>query len=92
MKYGLTSIGIKAFIGDFSLLSISIPDSVTDIGVEAFAGCPNLTKVDVGRSVSSIGNWAFPQISPFIQAGTATFWGKKRYELSTMPNYPWGLT
>jgi hypothetical protein len=43
----------------YSLVSITIPDSVTSIGEQAFACCFNLASVTIPNSVTSIGNTAF---------------------------------
>jgi hypothetical protein len=45
--YPVTSIGIWAFEGNWTVSSVSIPDSVTNIELGAFAQCPNLTAINV---------------------------------------------
>jgi BspA type Leucine rich repeat region (6 copies) len=55
----VTTIGTNAFENDYSLTSVSIPNSVTSIGEDAFALCYSLTNVTIGNSVTNIGEGAF---------------------------------
>lgn len=43
--YSVVGIGPKAFTGDVSLVSVTLPESVTHIGDFAFEGCTSLKKV-----------------------------------------------
>ena len=53
------SIGEKAFNGNKTITSITIPNNVTNIGYGAFYGCSALTSVTIGSNVTSIGESAF---------------------------------
>ena len=55
---GITSIG-KAFMGCWSLTSVTLPGSATSIEDEAFLDCHNLTSVTISDGVTSIGKRAF---------------------------------
>src|SRR5260370_28303277 len=53
--YPVTSIGDSAFYRNYTVTSVTIPNSVTNIGVDAFDYCTNLTSVTIPNSVTSIG-------------------------------------
>ena len=55
----VTGIGSWAFLNNFTLASVTIPDSMTSIGDDAFLYDYNLTNVTIGNSVTSIGDSAF---------------------------------
>ena len=63
----VTSIGAAAFstnyLGNQSIRSVTIPNSVTSIGNYAFAFCSGLTSVTIGSGVTSIGDSAFTSCS-----------------------------
>ena len=64
--YAITSIGDYAFQYCYSLIEITIPNSVTSIGYRAFYNCTSLTDVTIGNSVTSIGGWAFSDCTSLI--------------------------
>jgi len=55
----VTTIGSNAFSYNYSLTSVTIPDSVTSLEYEAFFECTNLANVTISGSVTNIGEWAF---------------------------------
>src|SRR5438128_2128464 len=57
--YPVTSIGDSAFYRNYTVTSVTIPNSVTSIGAYAFDYCTNLTSVTIPNSVTSIGGYAF---------------------------------
>ncbi len=56
---GIANYAFYNNYGNYSLKSITIPDSVTSIGSYAFSGCSELTSVTIPDSVTSIGDYAF---------------------------------
>src|SRR5271169_6014257 len=52
----VTAIGDEAFLTNFTLVSVIVPNSVTSIGGYAFGSCANLTNVAIPNSVTSIGD------------------------------------
>ena len=59
----VTTIGDSAFVGCYSLTSVTIPDSVTTIGEYVFDNCISLTSVTIPDSVTTIGVGAFCECS-----------------------------
>ena len=57
--YKVTAIGGYAFLGDFTLTRVTIPEGVTEIAYYAFAGCTSLTNVTIPEGVTTIGGHAF---------------------------------
>jgi hypothetical protein len=58
----VTSIGNSAFqynYSNYSLTSVTIPNTVTTIGLSAFNGCTALASVTLGTGVTTIGDAAF---------------------------------
>jgi hypothetical protein len=59
----VTAIGDRAFLTNFSLVSVIIPNNVTSIESYAFGLCTSLTNVTIANSVTSIGDGAFSECS-----------------------------
>lgn len=57
--YEVCVIADRAFVHNYHLKSVSIPDSVIAIGDYAFAGCGNLEKISIHDNVVLIGMDAF---------------------------------
>ena len=57
--YKVTAIGGYAFLGDFTLTRVTIPEGVTTIGGHAFHDCTSLTSVTIPEGVTNIGSLAF---------------------------------
>lgn len=59
VDYTVTGIDSYAFINNYDLLSVTIPNSVKSIGESSFSGCNSLSSVRIGDGVESIGSNAF---------------------------------
>ena len=57
--YKVTAIGGYAFLGDFTLTNVTIPEGVTTIEHYAFCDCTSLTKVIIPEGVTTIERYAF---------------------------------
>ena len=55
----VTTIGPSAFTGCFSMIKVTLPDTLTSIGDNAFFYCNGLTSITLPDSVTSIGVSAF---------------------------------
>ena len=57
----VTAIGKRAFDGNDSLVSVTLPDSILSIGTHAFWQCEELESITVGAGVQEIGDYAFAE-------------------------------
>ncbi|WP_312650048.1 leucine-rich repeat protein [Aminipila sp.] len=55
----VTGIEMYVFFRSYSLISVTIPDSVTSIGEGAFQSCINLNSVNIPDNVTVISNYMF---------------------------------
>ena len=85
----LSSIGNGTFYRCSSLLEFYIPDSVTTIDQNAFRNCSSLQRIDCPNGLTSIGSGAF---SNCAQLEDVYFDRNTKDEVSSMTNYPWGLS
>ena len=58
-EYTITAIEGNAFIRNYDLLSVTIPNTVKNIGSYAFYECSGLSNVKIGDGVETIGSYAF---------------------------------
>ena len=58
-NYPVTSIADSAFYSNWSLIEVTIPNSVTTIGDYVFASCSGLKTVTIPNAMTSIGRNAF---------------------------------
>lgn len=59
VTYSVTGIGDKAFMGNSTLTSITLPDGLKRIGTSAFQSCSKLETVNMGNTVETLGENAF---------------------------------
>jgi hypothetical protein len=57
--YPVTSIGDRAFMSNYFLTDIHLPEGITRIGVQAFCYCSNLTSIVIPAGVTKIDAAAF---------------------------------
>ncbi len=57
--YTVTAIGDSAFLLNYDIVEVVIPDSVLSIGESAFSDCISLTSVSLSKNLNSIPNSAF---------------------------------
>ena len=55
----VTAIEENVFYEQYTLTSVTLPNSVASIGDKAFTQCSNLSNVTLGNGVKTIGLWAF---------------------------------
>ena len=58
-NYKVTTIGDGAFINQYNLVSVNMPNSITSIGSQSFYLCGNLSTVNLSNSLKSLGRSAF---------------------------------
>ena len=92
--YKVTAIGGYAFLGDFTLTNVIIPEGVTEIAYYAFAGCTSLTNVTIPEGVTYIGDLAFDSCTSLTSVtipegvthiGNRAFWGCKSLTSVSLP-------
>ena len=54
-EYSVNSISDFAFMDNFGLISIVVPEGVTQLGTGAFSGCSGLKSIKIPSSVSTMG-------------------------------------
>lgn len=59
--YKITGIGDYAFRYNYTLKSVTIPDTVTSVGYSAFNECEALQTVNLGKGVKTISDYAFEE-------------------------------
>lgn len=57
----VTSIGESAFYNQYTLTSISLPESIRSIGDKAFGKCTKLKKINIPASVTEMGKYVFEE-------------------------------
>ncbi|MFT3951052.1 MAG: leucine-rich repeat domain-containing protein [Oscillospiraceae bacterium] len=57
--YPVTAIGVNAFMNNFSLETVTVPEGVTDIAGSAFYNCTALKTISLPASLASTGNASF---------------------------------
>ena len=94
-NYPVTSIADSAFYSNWSLIEVTIPNSVTTIGERAFTSCSGLTEVTIPNSVTTIGDSAFEGCTGLItvtipnsvtEIGACAFYDCSGLTTVTIPN------
>lgn len=67
---------------------MTLPDSILSIGNTAFGFCSSLAELTVPASIESIGLAAFKSVN----VTSMTFIDKTFDEVSSLSNFPWGIT
>ena len=91
----VTKIGARSFLENYSLISVTIPDSVTTIGDAAFYGCHSLASITIPDRVTTIGVGAFYNCrslteitipDSITEIGNGTFYGCYSLASITIPD------
>ena len=91
----VTSIPPEAFEGNYSLISVTLPDNDIIIGEDAFCSCKNLSNIRFGSGKTQIGEYAFGDCdnlsniefgSGSTQIGEEAFRGCDKLESIKLPN------
>ena len=69
-SYTVTSIGVKVFYNNKTIVTATVPSTVKAVGTQAFSGCTKLKKVTGFTNVTSIGKQAFYNCSALTQIGS----------------------
>ena len=80
--YRLTSIGDEAFMGNRSLTTLTLPESIQSFGEAAFAVCTKLTAVNIPEGITEIPLGCFghcTSLSEVILPSTVKTLGKMAY-------------
>jgi hypothetical protein len=85
----LSAIDDEAFSSCSSLVEFYVPDNVTDVGQNAFDSCYSLQRVDFPNGISAIGSGTFDNCT---QLEDIYFNGNTKDDISSMTDYPWGLS
>ena len=94
-NYPVTSIADRAFYSNWSLIEVTIPNSVTTIGDYAFASCSGLKTVTIPNSVTTIGDYVFASCTGLTEVtipnavtsiGINAFYGCTGLTEVTIPN------
>ena len=83
----VVSIGTGAFLGCYTLTTLSIPEGISSVSANAFAECTNLTSVEIGASVSFIGDSAFSNCTSLTRVSFLGF--LDNIESNAFYNTPW---
>lgn len=83
IKNGVEIIGELAFVVQYRVTKIDIPDTVKEIRYDAFSNCTNITEIEIPNSVIKLGNNAFGSCNNLNKITL-----KKREQF--IQNAPWG--
>lgn len=81
VTYRVVSIGEKAFLQDYYLTDVSIPNTVTSIGLKAFENC-GLKSINLPNSLKTIQEYAFSycvSLTDVIMPNSVTYIGNHAF-------------